>query len=309
MKNSRTYQKLDTPLLLLVFNRLETTKKVFEQIQKAKPSRLYIASDGARKHIKNEDLKVNEIREYILENIDWDCDIKTKFHDHNLGCKYSVSSSISWFFKHEPKGIILEDDCFPSASFFDFCQKMLETYEDDKRIWHITGSNFHNGLSFGDGSYYFSNYSYVWGWATWADRWQNYDVEMSKYQELKKNGLLNQLFDKKEFRFWLPIYEGTSKGEIDTWDYQWTFTILMNNGLSIIPNNNMISNIGFGNDATHTFNKKSKFSNISLDPSSNNLIHPSCIIRHKEADSKSFRNILEEMNYKQRIKFFLKNII
>lgn len=308
MKNIKKYKNFDTAVLLLVFNRLETTKKVFRQIQKLKPSKLYIASDGARKHIKNEDLKVNEIREYILNNIDWDCHIKTKFHDHNLGCKYSVSSSISWFFKHEPKGIILEDDCLPSANFFDFCQEMLETYKDDKRIWHITGSNFHNGLSFGDGSYYFSNFSYVWGWATWADRWQNYDVEMSKFQVLKKNGLLNQLFNKKEFRFWLPIYEGTSKGEIDTWDYQWTFTVLINNGLSIIPNNNMISNIGFGNDATHTFNKKSKFSSISFNPSSNNLIHPSCIIRHMEADSKNFRRILEEMNYKQRFKFFLKNI-
>ena len=113
---------LSTAVLFLVFNRLDTTKEVFKAIRKAKPSRIYIASDGPRKIKNNEADKVKEVRSYIINNIDWQCDVNTLFREENLGCKIAVSTAIDWFFDNEEQGIILEDDCFPSQSFFWFCE-------------------------------------------------------------------------------------------------------------------------------------------------------------------------------------------
>ena len=154
---------LNTAVLFLIFNRLDTTKQVFEAIRQAKPPRLYIAADGARSSREGEAEKVQAVREYIIQNIDWECEVKTLFREQNLGCKYAVSGAIDWFFENEEMGIILEDDCLPSQSFFWFCEELLERYKDDMRVWHIGGSNFQNGIKRGDGDYYFSKYNTFFG--------------------------------------------------------------------------------------------------------------------------------------------------
>ena len=157
---------LQTPVLFLIFNRPDTTEKVFDAIRAAKPLRLYVASDGPRANQSGEDQIVNKVRE-ISTSVDWSCEVKTLFQKENLGCKKAVSKGITWFFEQEKQGIILEDDCLPHPDFFVFCENLLEHYADNKHVWAITGDNFQNGQKRGEGSYYFSRYNHVWGWASW----------------------------------------------------------------------------------------------------------------------------------------------
>lgn len=295
--------KLKTPVLFLVFNRLETTIQVFEEIKKVKPPRLYIASDGPRSNKIGELEKVNAIRIFLLENIDWECKIKTLFRDENLGCKYAVSDAINWFFDNEEMGIILEDDCLPHNSFFWFCEELLIKYKYDLRIWHISGNNFQNGIKRGNASYYFSKINHIWGWASWANRWSNYDVEIESFERFKKTKKIKSIFNKKiDQRYWESTFQNVFKGGIDTWDYQWTYTFLVNNGLSILPNQNLISNIGFGIEATHTHDSNSSLSNLPTYSISLPLKHPEFIIADFEADLYTLKK-----NFTKN--FYLRNFI
>ena len=276
---------LNTAVLFLVFNRLDTTKQVFEAIRQAKPPRLYIAADGARDSKEGESEKVQAVRDYVMSRVDWDCEVKTLFREKNLGCKYAVSSAITWFFDNEEMGIILEDDCLPSQSFFWFCEELLERYKDNMRVWHISGDNFQNGIKRGDGDYYFSKYNHIWGWASWASRWKNYDVELDS---IKNEDFLKHTFDNKPaLRSWSKIFAAMKDKKIDTWDYQWTFSMWYNSGLAILPNVNMISNIGFGADATHTTGD-SELANMHYQELTVKN-HPSQIIQNKEADNYTFQ--------------------
>ncbi len=271
---------LKTPVLFLIFKRLNTTKQVFEQIRKAKPPKLYIAADGPRENVPGEAEKVKEVREFVLNNIDWDCEVKTLFREKNLGCGKAVSSAITWFFENEERGIILEDDTLPSLSFFWFCEELLERYKDDRRIGQIGGCNFQKGKWRGEGDYYFSKYNHIWGWASWRDRWKKYDFELKSISDDKFIENIHK--EKKAQKYWKQIFWKMKRKEIDTWDYQWTFTLWYNEQLSIIPNLNLVSNIGFGKDATHTtveseFNNMEHFELILKN-------HPKDIIQNIEAD-------------------------
>ena len=270
--------KLKTPVLFLVFNRLDTTIQVFESIRKAKPPRLYIASDGARETVVGEFEKVKEIRDYLISNIDWKCEVKTLYRDNNLGCKYAVSSAIDWFFDNEEMGIILEDDCLPSQSFFWYCEELLIRYENDLRIWHISGNNF-NKKKYNKYSYSFSRSIHIWGWATWRDRWSKYDVKIKDFKYFDENKIIKDIFDsKKNQNYWYLIFKNVHEGLIDTWDYQWVFTSWVNSGISIFPKHNLVTNIGFGPEATHTKNIKSKDSKIPFNELFFPLMHPKFLI-------------------------------
>lgn len=241
---------LKTPVLFLVFNRLETTIQVFEVIREVKPPRLYISADGPREYMQGESEKVQSVRDFIIQSIDWECEVRTLFNNQNLGCKYAVSNAITWFFENEEQGIILEDDCLPSHSFFWFCEELLTKYKDDLRVWHVSGTNLliKAGHKFSD--YYFSKFNLIWGWASWANRWKNYDVEIDSIQNIN---FIEETFNNKEsITYWRKIFEDVKKKKIDTWDYQYTFSMWDNGGLAIIPSVNLISNIGFGKEATHT---------------------------------------------------------
>ena len=295
---------LNTAVLFLIFNRLDVTKQVFQAIRQAKPPRLYLAADGARKNTEGEAEKVIAVREYALQNIDWDCEVKTLFRDKNLGCKYAVSGAIDWFFENEEQGIILEDDCLPSQSFFWFCEELLERYKNDMRVWHIGGYVPCNCTS-DEFSYNFSRFTSVWGWAGWASRWKYYDVSLVKYVEDKK--LL------ANYEFFSKGYENSSRtkvldkvvsGEIDTWDYQWNFTVRINNGLSIRPKKNLVGNIGFGVGGTHTAQKNHR---IEANVAKNiffPLRHPDFMMVYKAGDAVfKLNDILSSLITKIKRKF------
>ncbi|RXF69094.1 nucleotide-diphospho-sugar transferase [Arcticibacter tournemirensis] len=285
-----TSYKSKSPVLFIAFNRPDTTLRVFEKIREAKPSKLYFACDGARKN-KIEDIELCKETRDIIRYVDWDCELKALYQEKNLGCKYAVSSAITWFFEHEEEGIILEDDCLPSNDFFRFCDIMLDKYRNDTRIRHITGCNLQYGKKWGPASYYFSNNVHVWGWACWKRVWIDYDVELSKYQQEEVEEQFSKIFNEPLLvESWKDIFQKLKRNEIDTWDYQLGITNFFNNGLGIIPNVNMISNIGFRADGTHTFTETDPNSNIPHQKLPDVILHPKYILPEKKADIFTWNN-------------------
>lgn len=281
---------LQTAVLFLVFNRPDTTAQVFEAIRKAKPPRLYVAADGPRANREGEAERVARVRD-IATAVDWPCEVKTLFREENLGCKYAVSGGITWFFKHEEQGIILEDDCLPHADFFSFCEALLDRHACDDRVWAITGNNFQNGQKRGDGSYYFSRYNHVWGWATWRRAWQKADMEIKFWPEWKKSIAWQvEMTDKVERKCWSNIFDRMYQDEIDTWDYPWTASVWFHGGLTVTPNVNLVSNIGFGDYATHTLLENSPLAAIPTQ-ALGNLRHPSTVDRDIAADRYVFDHV------------------
>lgn len=271
------------PILFLIFNRPEITQRVFEEIKKQKPKYLYVAADGARSHVTEDFDKCKVTRNLVIDGIDWDCEVKTLFRDGNLGCGVAVSEAITWFFKNVEQGIILEDDCLPESSFFGFCETLLERFKEDEQVYAIGGSNFQNGKQIGEASYFFSNYAYVWGWASWRRAWNSYDFNLRQLEAYKEKQSIKRIDNRAVFKnYWISIYEKTANKEIDTWDYQWTFTIWNNVGVTIVPNVNLISNIGFGEEATHT-TSSSPLAELAI-KDIGELIHPEDIHVDKKAD-------------------------
>jgi hypothetical protein len=281
---------LKTPILFLVFNRPDTTQQVFEVIRKIKPAKLYVAADGPRLDKEGEKEKCEAVRK-IATRIDWDCELTTLFREENLGCGKAVSEAITWLFDHVEEGIILEDDCLPAESFFYYCNELLHMYRNDEKIMHIGGSNFQNGIKRGRGDFYFSSIPHIWGWATWKRAWDKYDFNMNGYSDHGCIEILNKLYRQNHIiNYWLNIYNAMSRGMIDTWDYQWHYTLLINNGMSISPNINMVRNIGFGINATHTTEENKLVSDLPIFEVTN-LNHPVKIILSKIADAYTYKHI------------------
>jgi len=282
-------ESLQTAVLFLVFNRPDTTAQVFEAIRKAKPPRLYVEADGPRADREGEAEKVAKVRE-IATAVDWPCEVKTLFREENLGCKYAVSGGITWFFEHEEQGIILEDDCLPHPDFFTFCETLLDRYATDERVWVITGDNFQDGIQRGDASYYFSRHNHVWGWASWRRAWMKADMDIAFWSNWKvSQGWKEFWIDPLERSFWEKIFDKMSRNEIDTWDYPWVASVWYYNGLTAVPNVNLVKNIGFNDDATHTKNANDKFSGMATE-SIGKLIHPRAVSHHVDADKYEFEN-------------------
>ncbi len=243
---------LSAAVLFVTFNRLDTTKEVFEAIRRARPPRLYVASDGPRDSRPGEGEKVRSVREYVLGHIDWGCDVKTLFREKNLGCKYAVSGAISWFFENEEMGIILEDDVLPVPSFFPYCQDLLERYRDDDRVFMISGCNLISKRFAPESSYFFSRVTHIWGWAGWRRSWRYYDVEMRKWPEWRDAEGLRRISEGSRLfeYYWKRIFDQVHRGLVDTWDYQVLFTCWNRNAFTLLPSKNLTTNIGFGADAT-----------------------------------------------------------
>lgn len=240
----------NTPILFLIFNRPDLTERVFQRIREIKPRRLYIAADGPRAARQGEYLVCVETRK-ITEIIDWDCEVYRLYRDENLGCKIAVSGAIAWFFEHVESGIILEDDCLPSLSFFHFCSELLERYKERDDMGIIGGSCPVCLARDPDDSYYFSKYPHIWGWATWRKVWQHYDVDLNSWNG-SDSSLRHQLPNRIARKYWADIFDSVKKGEIDTWDYQLAHLCLAFNRMSISPTINLVENIGFDERATHT---------------------------------------------------------
>tara|TARA_B100001248_G_C27332324_1_gene432078 strand:+ start:142 stop:1125 length:984 start_codon:yes stop_codon:yes gene_type:complete len=277
------------PILLIAWRRPEKTLRIIEKIKEINALKVYIACDGFDKKDNRYESNIINTRKILKEKIDWDCEKKYLFSKYNQGCKYAVSNAINWFFENEKEGIILEDDCLPHIDFFIFCEELLKKYRTDDRIWSITGQNIQKGKFFGENSYYFSKYSHCWGWATWKRCWEKYDSEIKNWPEFKEAKMIENLFaSKREINYWKRIFDNIYfHSKPDTWDYQWTYACLVNSGLTIIPNKNLIENIGFDEEATHT---KEEVFDSRLDNFkrfSSGLIpikHPKNIIKSQKAD-------------------------
>lgn len=279
---------LTTPILFIIFKRPDTTEKVFEAIRKAAPAKLYIAADGPRQDVPGEAERCRKTRE-IVQQVDWECEVKTLFQEKNLGCRLGASGAVTWFFSEEPEGIVLEDDCLPEPSFFQYCQEMLEKYRDDRRVMMITGDNFRFGKKTGPYSYYFSRYPSLWGWASWRRAWDLYDIEMTLWPAARDNRTLYRIFDAPgEVKFWSRQTQLVYEGKIDTWDYQWNLVNWLNHAVTVTPNVNLISNIGFDNCASHTQDDSDKHSAMAVEAIEFPLNHPPFVARDAIADREVF---------------------
>jgi hypothetical protein len=299
-------KKLYAPVLFIIFNRPEFTQAVFNEIRKAQPAQLFVAADGPRNGRPDDIENCKKTRE-IIRLVDWDCKVFTLFQYENLGCKHGVSLAIDWFFSHVEEGIILEDDCVPGENFFLFCQELLERYRDDQRIMMISGDNFQFGKRRTEDSYYFSKYCFTWGWATWRRAWNCYDITMKQWPVVRDGHWLMDIFnDWFAVQYWRRILEDTYNDKIDTWDYQWFLSCWIQGGQSVIPNTNLVSNIGFGEFAVHTTDKNSIFSNIPVSPLRFPLNHPPFMIRDDSADRWSQKTVYSTLSL---VMYILRNML
>lgn len=270
------------PVALIIFNRPRLTAQLFERVRAARPRRLLVVADGPRPD-RPEDAGLCEAARKIVMTVDWPCELLTNFSDQNLRCRRRISTGLDWIFGQCSEAIVLEDDCIPCASFFSFCSLMLERYRDDARIMHIGGDNWQSGTRRGTGSYYFSRYTHSWGWASWRRAWRYYDVTLSLWPRARQeHWLASILEDPPEIEYWTEIFEKTYRHEKDAWDYQWLFTCWIQNGLSIVPNENLVTNIGVGPDAMHF---KESHSTIGIPTRElRECVEPAAPVRDKEAD-------------------------
>jgi len=298
-----------SPILFIVFNRYSAALQVFKAIKKARPPRLYFAADGAR--TKEEWKKCNAVRS-IIELVDWPCEVFTLFSNVNLGVKLGETAAMDWFFENEEEGIILEDDTFPDSTFFPFCDEMLEKYRDDTRIWNITCTNHMTKYDRNNAkSYHFTKHRYgaYWGWACWRRVWVKYDVDMKVYPKVRGKEILESHFLNSEERDEVyNLLDHTLNGNINSWDYQMDLARIINQGYVIIPNMNLISNIGFGQEGTHTVNENDRRSKNDLVSMEFPLDHPEEITEDFKRDELYFRKYIRTTHFR-RFKNLVKNAL
>ena len=274
--------QLRTPVAFIIFNRPDTTREVFAEIARARPAVLLVVADGPRDGRAGEAEKCAQTRA-VVDQVDWPCEVLTNYSARNLGCRNRVSSGLDWIFEQVPEAIILEDDCLPHPTFFRYCDELLQRYRDDERIGMISGDNFQFGRKTGDGSYYFSKYTHIWGWASWRRAWQHYDVTAKIWPEFLDSGCFEQMTFACERRTWQQVFQRVHAGLIDTWDYQWTLACWSQSMMTVVPQANLISNIGFGAAATHT-RDPSAYANLQREAMTWPLRQPSLTVANACAD-------------------------
>lgn len=302
------------PVLLILFNRIDTAQKVFLSVREYHPEKLYIAADGPRLDKEGENEKCEWIREWVISHIDWECKVETLFRSDNLGCGKGPAAAISWFFFHEEEGIILEDDCVPHHDFFVFCELLLEYYRNNNRISIISGCNFDINKQFSTtDSYFYSVFPYTWGWATWKRCWDEYDYHIPLWKRIKQRDLLHYIFkEKKYWLVWKRLFDSLNQKEAqDIWDYQFFFHCFRRKQLSIVPSVNLISNIGCGEMATHT-TSSGMMGDLKLEQMTFPIVHPNELIRNSEYDiflQEINFGIIEQVSLFRRIKRYIKNYL
>ena len=276
------------PVLLLIFNRPDLTAQVMDRIRQAEPPKLFVGADGPRTGHPEDADRCEQARQ-VATQVNWDCEVHTLFRDENLGTKKAISSAITWFFRHVEAGIILEDDCVPANSFFQFCGSLLDTYRHDDRIVMISGYNPIDPWRYKEQTYHFSNYGGIWGWATWGEQWEAYhDVEQVDDPDLIERVLQNVLVEPVQVRQRKQAIEDALEGDIDSWDYQWFWARVLQSKLSIVPARNLVSNIGFGGGATRTSNPDDPRANLDVQEMSFPLAGPDGVYPDREYDNKWF---------------------
>ena len=274
---------LEVPVVFLIFNRPDVTARVFGAIRAQRPRKLLLVADGPRASKAGEIDKCRETRA-IVDRVDWECEVHKNFSETNLGCMGRVSSGLDWAFRLHESAIVLEDDCLPHQSFFRFCSELLDRYRDDRRIMAISGDNFQFGRRRTPYSYYFSRYNHCWGWATWRRAWQHFDASMREWPSMRDGGwLLDVLGNARAAKYWGNIFDAVSENRIDSWAYRWTFACWRESGLTCLPSVNLVSNIGFSGEATHT-RGRNRYADMAIEAADTPLHHPPFVARDNVAD-------------------------
>lgn len=283
---------LETPVLLLIFNRADATRTLLDQVRRARPKRLFVSADGPRNDVPGDEEQCQAARDEI-RGIDWDCDLQTRFLDQNVGLKIAVDTAIDWFFNHVTEGVILEDDCLPSQSFFWFCEELLRRYRNDERVMQISGSNFLLGRKEFDSSYYFSKLNDIWGWATWRRAWAMYDRDMTTFPQFKQQGRLADYLEDEDMRDWLmsyfeDAYSSGIRGGI--WSSRWAYAMCAQNALTIVPSVNLVENVGFLGDGAHRGKSFEPYAFVGRQEM-REMIHAPFVLPDREADALRFELI------------------
>ena len=279
------------PVLILAFNRPHTTQRVLEALGAARPAKVWFAVDGPRAGRPGDAQAVGRVQELARE-LGRECELRTLFREANLGCKVAVSQAISWFFSEVESGIILEDDCVAHPSFFPFAAELLERYRDDERIAMVSGDNFQQGRRRTPYSYYFSRYTHIWGWASWRRAWARYDHAMRAWPELRDGGWLTDILgERSAVEYWTRIFDDTHGERNTSWAYRWMYSAWSNSALTVLPNFNLVSNIGFGQEATHTVTHDAAKAALGLAEMAFPLRHPPYVVRDAQADASSQRRL------------------
>lgn len=273
---------LATPVVLIVFKRADCTARMIEAVRKARPRRLWVVADGPRADRPGEREQVVEVRRVVEASIDWPCELRRIYSEKNLGCARNVVSGLNAVFREEREAIIVEDDCVPHPSFFRFCAEMLTRYRSETRIAHVGGNNFQPRPS--PRTYYFSRYNHIWGWATWRRAWDQYDEKLSDWSAVRNTSWLRDyLGDKGAADYWRSIFDAVASGEIDTWDYQWTYTLWRRDWLAVVPGVNLVENIGFNGSGAH-LSSRDKWIARPMQSVVFPLEHPRDLVRDRAAD-------------------------
>jgi hypothetical protein len=251
--NLPTAPAFSVPVLLLGFNRPDKIRRVVAQLREVRPSRVFVAVDGPRSDRPGEAALCQETQQAAASGIDWPCEVQTLYRDHNLGCRLAISGAITWAFEMVDELIIVEDDCLIDPSFFDFSRVLLERHKDDARIGCISAVNFQQGQTRGDGGYYASKHPHCWGWATWKRAWAHYEDDLPKLRAFMDSKAF-EAWHKSEIEraYWRHILTFCETGKVNSWAYLWTFSCWLHNAVTLLPNANLVTNIGFGDDSTHT---------------------------------------------------------
>lgn len=283
-------RRLETPVALIHFRRPAETARVFERIREARPRRLFLISDAPREG-DTEEARAVEATRAVAAEVDWPCEVTREYAARNMGVKARVSSGITRVFDEVDEAILLEDDCLPHPSFFPYCEELLERYRSDERVVHVSGSLLMADLSRNRASYHFSRYPHIWGWATWRRGWRHFDVELGEWHALgrqQRERRLRELFaDDAERRYWRYVWDNSH--EIDNWDAQWSYACLSRRGLSIVPNRNLISNIGFGDTASSATADPHGIAARPLEGIGRELVHPPEVAPDAKADDRANR--------------------
>lgn len=292
---------LTTPVALLVFNRPELTTRVFAAIRAARPPRLLVVADGPRRGRPDDPERCAEVRR-IVEQVDWPCELLCNYSEENLGCRMRVSGGLDWVFGQVEEAIILEDDCLPDPTFFRFCQELLQHYRDDERVMTICGTNLLGRWKDDRQSYHFAQYDFVWGWASWRRAWRHYDLEMRLWHDPDCRQRIRRTLQND--RFWRlreKTFQQAFDNRIDTWDYQWAFARTAQGGLAVVPSINLVANIGFGIDATHTIVPDKDFSAISTGRVTFPLRHNGLLLADADYDMKVVAMQTQKDSLRERI--------
>ncbi|TWU08264.1 glycosyltransferase family 2 protein [Stieleria varia] len=272
----------DLAVVFLTFNRPDSAARALRHIRLAQPEHLFFVSDGARDDRPDEESLVRETRA-LVDTVDWPCRVHRIFAQQNMGCAQRVSSAVTKALETVDRVVVLEDDCVPDPTFFGYCQTLLDRYADDQRVMSITGNNFQLGRSRTECSYYFSKYAHCWGWATWRRAWQHFDLSLSRWPDIRDSGQLAAICpDPYELEYWTDNFDRVFAGQINSWAFPWNLACWLNHGLVATPNVNLVSNVGCGDDATHT---RKRTSVIGLPTQAlGSMRHPERVMQNVAAD-------------------------